>query len=134
MLRTSIEGKPLVLIKRIGSDYVAACKYLDSIYGDPRFVSDTITEELSEAEQSKCVKLFAEMKELNHVSFDRCLTPDETIGLPTLFIFADNSQDAFGAVAYIRWKTSDGSYKDRFIAAKSRVSPLKQLSIPRLEL
>jgi hypothetical protein len=42
--------------------------------------------------------------------------------------------EAFGACSYIRWKLADGSFGVRFIAAKSRVSPLKQLTIPRLEL
>ena len=44
-LRTCLQGKPLDLIKGIGSDYDAAWEYLDSIYGDPRFVSDTITQD-----------------------------------------------------------------------------------------
>ena len=45
-LRTCLQGKSLDLIKGIGSDYEAAWKYLDSIYGDPRFVSDTITQDI----------------------------------------------------------------------------------------
>ncbi len=34
------------MIKGIGSDYTAAWDYLDSVYGDPRFVSDTITQDI----------------------------------------------------------------------------------------
>ena len=45
-LRACLQGKPLELIKGIGSDYDAAWDYLDSIYGDPRFVSDTITQDI----------------------------------------------------------------------------------------
>ena len=45
-LRACLQGKPLELIKGIGSDYDAAWEYLDSIYGDPRFVSDTITQDI----------------------------------------------------------------------------------------
>ena len=40
LLRTCLRDKPLELIKGIGSDYDAAWEYLDSIYGDPRFLSD----------------------------------------------------------------------------------------------
>ena len=36
--------------------------------------------------------------------------------------------------AYIRKKNPDGSYEVKFAAAKSRVSPLKQLTVPHLEL
>ncbi|XP_068711858.1 uncharacterized protein [Montipora foliosa] len=45
-LRTCLQEKPLDLIKGIGSDYDAAWEYLDSTYGDPRFVSDTITQDI----------------------------------------------------------------------------------------
>ena len=34
------------MIKGVGTDYKAAWEYLDSIYGDPRFVSDTITQDI----------------------------------------------------------------------------------------
>jgi hypothetical protein len=35
ILRSSLQGKPLELIKGIECDYKAAWEYLDSIYGDP---------------------------------------------------------------------------------------------------
>ncbi|KAK3729680.1 hypothetical protein QZH41_001532 [Actinostola sp. cb2023] len=46
LLRTCLKDKPLELIKGIGTDYDAAWDYLDSIYGDPRFVSDTVTQDI----------------------------------------------------------------------------------------
>ncbi|XP_068739547.1 uncharacterized protein [Montipora capricornis] len=51
-----------------------------------------------------------------------------------LCFFSDASEDAFGSCAYARWQMSNGEYDARFIAAKSRVAPLKRLTIPRLEL
>ena len=42
-LRSCPQEKPLDLIKGIGTDYKAAWDYLDSVYGDPTFLSDTIT-------------------------------------------------------------------------------------------
>ena len=45
-LRTCLHGKPLDLIKGIGTHYDAAWEYLDSFYDDPRFVSDTITQDI----------------------------------------------------------------------------------------
>ena len=41
-LRACLQGKPLELIKGIGNDYDGAWKYLESIYGDPRYVSDQV--------------------------------------------------------------------------------------------
>ena len=45
-LRACLQGELLDLIKGIGSNYDAAWDYLDSIYGDPRFVSDTVTQDM----------------------------------------------------------------------------------------
>ena len=45
-LRTCLQDKPLELIKGIRSDYDATWGYLDSIYGDPRCVSNTITQDI----------------------------------------------------------------------------------------
>ena len=47
LLRTSLSGKPLELIKGIGSDCDAAWEHLDAIYGDPRFIADTVTHDIS---------------------------------------------------------------------------------------
>jgi hypothetical protein len=47
ILRASLQGKPLELTKGIRCDYKAAWAYLVSIYGDPRFIADTITQDIS---------------------------------------------------------------------------------------
>ncbi|XP_032231699.2 uncharacterized protein LOC116611846 [Nematostella vectensis] len=47
LLRASLTDKPLELIKGIGMDYDAAWEYLDAIYGDPRVVSDSVTQDIS---------------------------------------------------------------------------------------
>ncbi|XP_077981413.1 uncharacterized protein LOC144436486 [Glandiceps talaboti] len=91
-------------------------------------------QELSQPLQYQWMKLFQEMSEQNNVSFSRCLTPPDAAGDPILCIFSDASEQAFGACAYFRWQLVDGTYDVRFIAAKSRVAPLKKLTIPRLEL
>lgn len=47
ILRASLIGKPLDLITGIGQDYDAAWEHLESIYGDPRFVADTIMQDIA---------------------------------------------------------------------------------------
>lgn len=48
--------------------------------------------------------------------------------------FSDASMRAYGAVLYIRSIAEDGSVNVDLVASKSRVAPLKSLTIPRLEL
>ena len=92
-------------------------------------------QDLPSAVQEKWHSLFKEMKELNEVSFPRSLSPPAPAdSQPTLCVFADASPDAFSACAYIRWAVEKDKFDIRFIAAKSRVAPLKKITIPRLEL
>ncbi|XP_067025703.1 uncharacterized protein [Acropora muricata] len=44
------------------------------------------------------------------------------------------SQDAYGAVVYLRVSYESGSVSSRLVVAKTRVAPLAATSIPRLEL
>ena len=53
ILRASLNGKPLELIKGIGHDYDATWEHVESIYGDPRFAAD-ISREIS-PDLSLCV-------------------------------------------------------------------------------
>ena len=48
--------------------------------------------------------------------------------------FVDPSEDAFGAVAYVRYSYQDGTISINIVAAKTRVAPTIATSIPRVEL
>ena len=91
-------------------------------------------DELPDDVQERWIQLFKEMQELDKIGFKRCLVPSESSELPVLCVFSDASQEAFGACAYIRQRRNEDTYSVNFVAAKSRVAPLKQLTIPRLEL
>ena len=90
--------------------------------------------ELPPEEVSRWLALFKEMNNLNHVALDRCLTPPTAEQKPTLCVFSDASENAYGTCAYLRWRLTNGQFQTKFVTAKSRVAPLKRLTIPRLEL
>ena len=79
------------------------------------------------------------VNDISHVSsieFPRSLLTDiEQTDVESIELhgFSDASKIAFGACVYIRIKSSKG-IKTQLVAAKSRIAPLKDETIPRLEL
>ena len=49
-------------------------------------------------------------------------------------IFVDASTVALAAVAYIRTQKQDETYQTFFLLGKSKVAPIKQISVPKVEL
>ena len=74
------------------------------------------------------------MQNLSELKYDRCLRPPDAEGKPSLILFSDGSDEAYGAVAYALWKLRDGSYWSRLIMAKNRIAPIKKISTPQMEL
>lgn len=72
----------------------------------------------------------------SHLKVDRCFKPSNfgVIVSSQLHHLADASQRAYGAVAYLRIANAEGKIHCSFVIGKSRLSLLKQLTIPRLEL
>ena len=75
-----------------------------------------------------------DMYQLDKIRFTRCVQPPDAIGEPILIVFADASSQAYGACAYVHWRLHSGQCRTYLVSAKSRISPNRQLSIPRLEL
>ena len=76
-----------------------------------------------------------ELTGMDCVRVDRCYRPDSRpVVKRQLHVFGDASENAFGVVAYLRLEFEDGTVHCSFVTSKARVAPIKQLSIPRLEL
>ena len=73
---------------------------------------------------------------LDSFSISRCFTPKDfgEIREAQLHHFCDASEIGFGAVSYLRLSNSRQEVCVAFVIGKARVAPLKQVTIPRLEL
>lgn len=89
---------------------------------------------LPESVQKKWRENLQIMNYLLTFEFERKLKPSNAIGLPELHGFSDGGELGFGAVMFLRWKLSDGSFRCVPVMIKPFVAPLKKKSIPRLEL
>nr|XP_029736109.1 uncharacterized protein LOC115270912 [Aedes albopictus] len=89
-------------------------------------------EEVSDTIRAKWDSYRIELPRISSYRTDRyALLPNSTFQLHT---FADASQQAYGACIYARSTDTEGRTKVQLMASKSRVAPLKRISLPRLEL
>ena len=70
---------------------------------------------------------------LNHIQFDRCIIVPNQIDLQ-LHGFCDASEKAYGACLYLRSTNNQGKHHTSLICSKSRVAPIKPVTLPKLEL
>lgn len=75
-----------------------------------------------------------DLESINNFKITRHIFKGELPVKTQLHVFADASEKAFGAVAYIRAILRDGRVIVHLLCAKTRVAPLKQQTLPRLEL
>ena len=70
------------------------------------------------------------------IKIGRCLyeAREECVTECYLHGFGDASKKAYCAMVYFVYRTDDGQAHVRLVASKTRVAPLKELTIPRLEL
>ena len=74
-----------------------------------------------------------DLKSANEVTIPRCYYEEGKIISCSLHGFGDASKIAYSAVIYLVCQTTVGTYV-KLVASKTRIAPLKQLSIPRLGL
>ncbi|XP_015189653.1 PREDICTED: uncharacterized protein LOC107073478 [Polistes dominula] len=73
------------------------------------------------------------MKLIDNLTIERRVTLDDPIDVQ-LHGFCDASQSGDGGCFYVRSRDKFGNTRVRLLCAKSRVAPLKDTTIPRLEL
>ncbi|XP_062538963.1 uncharacterized protein LOC134207258 [Armigeres subalbatus] len=71
---------------------------------------------------------------INHVKIPRCYFSNGDLSTLEMHTFVDASETAYSCVSYFRIANPYGSAAVAFVAAKTKVAPLKPTTIPRLEL
>ena len=81
-------------------------------------------------------KWLCELPKLEQLTIDRCFKPSDfgEIASRQLHHFSDASQRGYGAVSYLRIVNTRGDIHCSFVLGKSRLAPLKPMTIPRMEL
>ncbi|XP_077967709.1 uncharacterized protein LOC120346600 [Styela clava] len=94
-------------------------------------------DEISDAEKACWVNWLQDLPRLESVSIPRCLISSNTNdpGEIQMHIFCDASEIGYGCACYLQMLNKfDGSVHCSFVMGKSRVTPSKLVTIPRLEL
>ncbi|GBM45351.1 hypothetical protein AVEN_172970-1 [Araneus ventricosus] len=91
------------------------------------------SEMLPEKEACEWQEFVKSLINLNDINIERCIVIQSAV-VTELHGFCDASEKAYGAAIYARTVTAAGEVKVKLVASKSRVSPIKQVTIPRLEL
>ena len=91
---------------------------------------------LEEQNITKWDKWIKGLQLLKDYKVRRCFIPSDfgEIMDTQLHHFADASQAAYGCVSYLRYVSTTGRIHCSFVIGKSRLAPLKHMTIPRLEL
>ncbi|XP_078371484.1 uncharacterized protein LOC144655144 [Oculina patagonica] len=78
----------------------------------------------------------ADLPKLSQFSVERCVKPAGfgVISSSQLHHFSDASEAGFGSVSYLRLTNEQGDVHCSFLCSKSRVAPIKSITIPRPEL
>ncbi|XP_043502762.1 uncharacterized protein LOC122524512 [Polistes fuscatus] len=78
--------------------------------------------------------IYYDLTQLSSIQISRSVSLDCAPEDLILHIFSDASQAAYACVAYIESITKNNDRSSRLFCSKTRVAPLKPLTIPRLEL
>ncbi|GFW14619.1 uncharacterized protein TNCV_1560821 [Trichonephila clavipes] len=91
------------------------------------------SDELPFKEKKEWRRFIDSLEAVNNISIDRCIVIYRAESTE-LHAFSDASEKAYGSSIYLKFISALGEVKVCLVTSKSRVLPLKQISIPRLEL
>ena len=99
-------------------------------------VNEPWDKEISDPQLQQWEKWLSSLNKLEQFVVPRCLKPllSSKIALTQLHYFSDASNKGYGIVVYIRFLYESGEIHSQLVLSRARVSPIKQVTIPRMEL
>lgn len=91
-------------------------------------------ESISQDLHGRWIQFRSMIRELEGLRISRCILPTSHLESVEIHGFSDASEKAYGACIYVRQATESGTWRTHLLCSKSRVAPLKVVSLPRLEL
>ncbi|GFT27015.1 integrase catalytic domain-containing protein [Trichonephila clavipes] len=91
------------------------------------------SEQLPPEAMEEWMNFYQKLSKVNNFKIPRCILLPATIRIE-IHGFSDASERAYASVVYIKCFNESGQSQTRLLCSKSRVAPLKTLTIPRLEL
>jgi hypothetical protein len=91
-------------------------------------------DQLPSALLNQWIDIYLRLSQVNEITVDRLVL---ATGQPTeiqLHGFCDSSEKAYGACLYLRSVNQQGEITTKLLCSKSRVAPVKKITLPRLEL
>lgn len=83
---------------------------------------------------SRWIRFKSQLCEINNISVFRCVRYFSTMRIVQLHGFYDASQYAYGACVYVRTRYNDTEFRSELLCSKSRIAPLKTITLAKLEL
>ena len=91
---------------------------------------------LEETDKEQWKRWLDDLPKLHQIQVDRCFKPKGfgEVKEVQLHLFSDASRQGYAAVAYLRLKDVTNQVHCVFVMGKARLAPIREISIPRLEL
>ncbi|XP_049323488.1 uncharacterized protein LOC125783001 [Astyanax mexicanus] len=92
-------------------------------------------DQIPQSLEQQWIKWLTDLQQVNAFKVDRCIKAQDfgQLDHAQLHHFSDASENGYGTVTYLRLQNQNNVHVS-FLLGKSRVAPLKQITIPRLEL
>lgn len=114
----------------LGPVIVLAKRILQELWQEHTHWNESVPPDI----HNRWLRLKSQLSNINQLQISRCVKSRAKSNFIQMHGFCDASQHAYGACVYIRTQIDHDQYRVELLCSKSRVAPLKAVSLPRLEL